>query len=327
VKIHFLSHSQTPLSSPETSLLESVKAEILRRPDFVEVFRVEEADAIVLQEATSFKEWRYIAQLQSDSIVGKFPHKIYTINTDDSATGLLRGIYTSLPAHRFDPRLHRTVPYAASPVDTFYSRGQQADRAPKLLGSWRGNPKSNRLRRRLLKTLAEHPRFQIENTESWFDHPAAEKERYVDLLLSAKFSLCPAGWAGVTFRIYESMALGVCPVILADSFVPPQGPDWPSFSLRVPENKIGQLESILTQNENRHAEMGRRAREAWEQYFSPATVFGFYADALIACLREPRSREAELKRWHSFRMHWNNRWTFPQRLQIKLKKLASKSAS
>ena len=164
----------------------------------------------------------------------------------------------------------------------------------------------------------------METTDAWFNHEADEKEHYVDVLLSGKFSLCPAGWAPVTFRIYESMALGICPVILADDYVPPLGPDWPSFSIQIPEKYFSRIESILAQQEGHAAEMGRRAREAWDRYFSPNAIFGFYAKALLECVHSggERSREGEFRRWRSWKMYWSNRWTLPQRLGIKLARTA-----
>ena len=96
----------------------------------------------------------------------------------------------------------------------------------KYLGTWRGNTKSNRkLRNQFLQGLPRNfPVFLVETTASWLNHDISEKHHYVDVLLSGRFSLCPAGWAAVSFRIYESMALGICPVIIADELVPPNGP-------------------------------------------------------------------------------------------------------
>jgi hypothetical protein len=324
MKLHFLSASDTELSSRDLSLLEGVKKNLLQTPDFTEVSDPESADAILLQEETSFKEWRYVQRLVADPLVGRYPHKIMTINTDDSAAGLLRGIYTSLARHRFDPLLHRSVPFASFPNEAIYLRREQSNPAPNYLASWRGNPQSNPLRSKLIQTFAGNPRFRIEATDSWLNHDPAEKEHYVDLLLSAKFALCPAGWAPVTFRIYESMALGICPVLLADDYVPPLGPDWPSFSLQIPEKKVSQIESLLRERESEAPERGRLARLAWEKFFSPEHVSRFYANALAECIHAPgkRSRETELQRWRSLKMYWSNRWTLPQRLQSKLKRLS-----
>jgi hypothetical protein len=328
MKIQFLFVSSSDLASEDAALLEKVKAEMLAR-DCVEVFDSGQADAIVLNEAFSFKEWRYIRKLSGDPIVGRYPHKIYTINTDDSAAGLLRGIYTSLAVHRFDARFHRAVPYAACLNERVLQRIDEVQPERKYLAAWRGNTISHPIRKKLVRQLAGNPRFHVAATESWFNHDAGEKDAYVDLLLASKFSLCPAGWAPVTFRIYESMALGIAPVILADGFVPPNGPDWSSFALTWKESRLAELETLLAQNEKDYVKRGHLAKIAWERYFSPQNVHGYYADSLLECIRANpgSSRAAELKRWNSDGMAWANRWTIPQRLANKFAKWRGKMAN
>lgn len=323
MKIHFLSASGSALAAEDASLLEKVKAEMLARAGCVEVADPVQADAIVLNEATSFKEWRYIQKLSDDPVVGHFPHKTYTINTDDSSAGLLRGVYTSLAVHRFDARYHRAVPYASCLNDRVLARIGEARPAPQFLAAWRGNTISNPIRKKLVRQLAGNPRFHAAATESWFNHEASEKDAYVDLLLASKFSLCPAGWAPVTIRIYESMALGIAPVILAQGYVPPQGPDWPAFAFLWKESQLPEIETLLTQHEDRYLEMGRLAQAAWERFFSPQAVYGYHADALLECIRANpgSSPAAERSRWNSLQMRWANRWTIPQRLANKLARL------
>jgi hypothetical protein len=323
MKFLFLSAKDTDLATPDPALLESVRRELLTRPDLTEVSDPGEADVIVLHEAWSYKDSRYSKRLRRDPIVGRYPQKLLTINGDDAANGLLRGAYASIGANRFDPLLHRAVPYHYFPNTAILANGPQANPEPPFLASWRGNLKSSIVRRRLHKKFSGHPRFKIETSESWLNHSTDEMKHYVDLLLSAKFSLCPTGWAAATFRIYESMALGVCPVILADHFVAPLGPDWSSFCLRVPEHKLPELESILLEKESEAMEMGRRARAAWERHFHSSIVISYYADALLACVGQPaeRSPEAEFQRWDSWKMRWSNRWTVSQRITSKLKRM------
>ena len=163
MKFQFLSASDTPLSSVENSLLENVRRELLQLPGCVEVFNPDDADAIVFQEAFSFKEWRYIDRLRADPIAGRYPHKLMTINVDDGATGLLRGIYTSLPANRYDLLLHRSIPYDGSPNRAVYARRDQPNPAPQFLASWRGNPTSKRPAPKNDAALLREPALQHGN--------------------------------------------------------------------------------------------------------------------------------------------------------------------
>jgi hypothetical protein len=325
IKIYFPTHSECSLCESDNPLFTNVKAALLNRADCKQATNPDEADAIMILEENSFKEWRYITRLIKDPLIGRYPHKTYTINTDDCASGLLRGVYTSLPKNRYDLRIHQAVPYAFYPNEIVLKRnGNNCEKKPDYLGSWRGNTKSHKIRKRLVDSLSLSPVFLVETSDSWLNHSENEKEHYVDLILSSKFSLCPAGWAATTFRIYESMALGVSPVIIADDFVAPDGPDWDTLSIKLPERDVLHLEAVLRKSEPKYADMGRLAYIAWERYFSPDVVFDYYAKAIIQCIKNSDKESCikqEIKRWKSFKMYWSNRWTLFQRLQIKLNKL------
>ncbi len=325
MKLYFLTSSQCPLAAKDGAMLQGVRADLLGREGLSEAASPEAADAIFVHEENSFKEWRYVSTLLDDPVIGRFPNKVYTINTDDCANGLLRGVYTSLPKCRFSAQFHGIVPYASFPNQAVLARRGEPRPEPKYLGTWRGNPKSNRrLRTRFMQICGKSPAFLVESTTSWLNHDANEKDHYVDLLLAGRFSLCPAGWAAVSFRIYESMALGVAPAIIADEFVPPNGPNWNDFSIRVPEDNVENLASILDRFADKYLEMGQLGRQAWEQYFSPERVTGYYSDTLLACIRtglNTGSAAQEISRWKSFGTYWNNSWTIPQRIKIKLENL------
>lgn len=325
MKLYFLHPSESALADRDPTILQGVRSELLGRPGILEAPTLGDAEAIVLHEQYSFKEWRYIGALLADPVVGKAPHKIYTINLDDAATGLLRGVYTSLPRRRIDSSLHRVVPYASSPNEFVVAGARDSHPAPRYLATWRGNPKSNRkLRSRLLALYGRSPRILVESTDSWLDHRPDEKQHYVELMLSGHFSLCPAGWAPGTYRVYESMALGIAPVLIADEYVPPEGPDWREISVRVAEKDLPAVERQLQDRVEEAAEMGRRAQEAWRRHFSAERIMAYYSDALLSCMRARSaddSAQTEIARWRSLKMYWSNRWTVPQRIRIKLDRL------
>ena len=87
------------------------------------------------------------------------------------------------------------------------------------------------------------------------------------------FVLCPRGKAPSSYRIFEAMKAGRVPVIIADEWVPPAGPSWPEFSLRVPEAHLQNLPQILERLADRGPEMGLRASEAWDRWFSREQAF------------------------------------------------------
>lgn len=328
MKLRFLTPSDTPLASADSKLLDALRAELLQRPGVVEAQDVEDADALILHEPWAFREWRYIDRLVADPIVGRFPHKVYTLNEDDAAAGLLRGIYTCLQRSRFDPKLHAAIPFVAQPNEEVASQAGTPRPPASLLATWRGNPKSNRkVRQGLLDVCSRSPVFKAESTESWLNHGADEKRRYVELLRSGKFSLCPGGWAPASMRVFESMALGVAPVIMADQFVEPPGPDWPSLSVKVPEAELSSLQQRLEARAADYQAMGEAAHQAWQTHFRPDRIIPYYADALLELVRQNGtggSAAAEFARWRSPQMARLNGWTLPQRIANKLTRVLEK---
>lgn len=324
MKLFFLTNSLSNLCDPDTHILEQTKNRLLDKKPVEEVLSPASADAIIFQEKNSFKDFRYIKELKADDIISKYPHKVFTINRDDCATGLLKGLYTSMPASRFDVQDYRAVPYMEYPNE-FVFKKDIPEVSKTLLASWRGNLVSNPIRPKLLKCYQGHDQFCLESTESWLDHGALEKKEYVDLIRRSHFSLCPAGWAPNSFRIYESMALGVCPVIIADLFVPPKGPDWNEFALFFPEKDLNNLHSFLEKNTGRAKELGARAKDAWQKYFSKEFIGTYYANSLLEIINSASgySRRREMKKWNSFKFHWRNNWTIPQRTIRKIDRVKS----
>jgi hypothetical protein len=288
-----------------------------------EALNPDAADAIIIQEANSFKNFRYIKQLLCDPFVSRYTEKIFTINTDDCATGLLKGLYTSIPKQRFHPSIHVSVPYMEYPNELVFCKHQNLK--PQYLASWRGNLKSNPIRKKMIQLFHSNPNFNFETTNSWLNHNQDEKKRYVDIILNSKFSLCPAGWTFVSFRIFESMALARCPVIIADNFLPPKGPDWKEFALFFPENNLRDLYHFLMKHDSLYKQLGEKAYNAWQDFFSPAVLRKYYATSLLSLIRStPKtSKEAEIKRWKSLNVFWNNKWTVPQRVVNKIRMTVS----
>ena len=315
IKIFFVDESFSELADSQSVMLQRVKEVLLKQDLVKQVMSPEVADIVLLQEKVSFKDFRYIHKLFRDPIISKYTDKVFTINCDDCATGLLRGLYTSLPKSRFDFRIHRAIPYMQYPNELIFG-STCSDTEPEYLASWRGNTKSNAIRLKMISLFNSQTGFRLEATNSWLNHQDDEKQSYRDLILNSKFSLCPAGWAPVSFRIYESMALGRCPVILADEFVPPPGPDWNSFALFYPQRKITELEPFLRHHESMYDELGAKALQAWQTYFEHNRVETYFANSLIKLVASvPFTTQAlEFKRWRSFSSYWNNNWTLPQRV-------------
>ncbi len=67
--------------------------------------------------------------------------------------------------------------------------------------------------------------------------------------------------------------LGRAPVIVSDQWVPPDGPNWGAFSVRVAEAGVEGIPALLEARRSEATAMGEAAREAWLTWFSPAAGF------------------------------------------------------
>ena len=123
--------------------------------------------------------------------------------------------------------------------------------------------------RRKLATLV-HPRSFFQNTTEDFDrilHQKMERRerldydrRYAELTKASKFVLCPRGLSVSSIRLFETMRMGRAPVILSDEWVPPAGPRWEKFSIRINEKQFARIPTLLEQRESEAVAMGEIAR-------------------------------------------------------------------
>ena len=319
MKIFFVTQQFSDLADEKSSILASTKNALLRIDTIEEAETPEAADALLIQEKVSYKDFRYTKRVLSDPFLSNYLPKLFSLNFDDCATGLLRGLYSNIPTGRLVNQLHLAVPYA-----NFFNEkaitGEYENSQPAYLAAWRGNSKSNRIRPILISLLQPINEILIEVTDSWLNHSLQEKDEYVKLILNSKFSLCPAGFAASSFRIYESMALGRCPVIIADDFARPTGPNWDEFALFYPTNKLSNLHDFLLKHESQAMEMGKNAKKAWVNYFRPDMLPDYYAEALVTLIKNTPacSSKSEIKRWNSYKFYRSNKWTLPQRISNKL---------
>lgn len=321
MKLFFADSSVFSLSYPETPILCLIRKTILDGGLAEEATNPDKADAIIIQENNEYKDYQYINDLLANRFVDSYIDKIFTISDDDSATGVFRGLYASIPRKRFDKRFHRAVPYIRFANDYVFTNQQKVE--PVYLAGWYGNTKSNNIRKQLVAKWQNDPAIAVKHTHSWYNHREEEQKAYVTLILNSKFSLCPAGWAPPSPRIYESMALGRCPVIISDNFVKPQGPEWDNFALFYPENCITKIDTFLRMHESQFQQLGEKAKENWERLFAGDLLKYYYANTLIDLIKSaPKvGKVQEIKRWRSLSTYWINNWTIPQRVSTKINRI------
>lgn len=87
-----------------------------------------------------------------------------------------------------------------------------------------------------------------------------EDAPYLDKLTRAKYGLSPMGWTLDTTRIWEFMAFGVVPVVIADGIIEPFefDVDWDSFIIRIRRDEVHRLDEILRGIDDKTYEYKRR---------------------------------------------------------------------
>jgi hypothetical protein len=280
--------------------------------------RPEDADLIVFVEVEYVKFRSYLRTLEAQPLLRRFPNRCFVIDCADTVLGLVPGVYTCLRTDQEDRARFRSGGY----LRTYNPFCEEVFRAtsgadPRWLFSFRGADSSCALRRRLLATRFPGDDNFITEQRNWCDHPADIQKRYAEEIAASRFVLCPRGVAPASIRLFETLQLGRVPVILADEWVPPEGPSWPEISLRVSESRIDELAEIIRANADRAEVMGRSARRAWEEWFAPDVIFLRMLDAIegIRLQRPLDHNEARYQRaWHSLSFRWARGWTVPQRL-------------
>ena len=69
---------------------------------------------------------------------------------------------------------------------------------------------------------------------------------YNKILLESRYSLCPSGSGPNSIRLWESLAVGSIPILLADTLELPEHKLWDKAILRIEEKKYKEIPNILS---------------------------------------------------------------------------------
>jgi hypothetical protein len=212
------------------------------------------------------EDWR-LQSITAHPLARRFPDRIFVYDERDRPWCAFPGVYVSMPRRLFKPAEQRAWAYYRSPPMTAVAE-------PDLLFSLVASPTA-RCREPLFSL--RHPDAVVERVERFtFFDPASvcfgeRRDRFRLTVARSRFVLCPRGRGTSSIRLYETMAAGRVPVIIADDWVPPDGPDWDSFSIRWPEGRTHGLTETLAIRDSDWPELSRCARDAHQRFFSEQT--------------------------------------------------------
>jgi hypothetical protein len=267
-----------------------------------------DADLILYLEPQAFRDRPYAELLLREDHIQRFPEKCFAYGYADCFIGFLPGIYVCLPAEHAANRRFASWNYILGFPNPFVGKlaAEKGSYKPSLLFSFRGT-RSAPVREPIFRNAVAWSKFaRITEVDGKLFHqiPTDLQVTYAEEILDSQFVLCPRGLGCSSHRLFETMALGRVPVILSDDWVEPEGPDWPAFSVRVPEKNATDLPQILRGYADRAPEMGNRARQEWKQWFSPDVAIPRFFDRLAALAAFQNCASLDYERlWRSWQFY------------------------
>ena len=285
----------------------------------------ETADYIVLFQYWSFKLPAYVKVLCQNALIQKYAEKVYVVNYDSTVgEGFLPGCYVSLRKSTFNPASFAPCAYPKIYNENITTHNVK-NQNPEYLVSFRGTLLSHPIRQTMYNALRDcaNSKIVVNNTE-FHTHTKDEKLRYIDDILHSVFVLCPRGSSPNSYRIFETMSLGRCPVIISDEWIETPGPDWSTFSIRVSEDNVSNLENVLIKRKAEGLEMGRIAQQAWQTHFTQEATYKTYLDKIDGLhhshVRPVRNFQQLRKHWRSKPFLDNNDWTLKQKVMRRIQR-------
>lgn len=254
------------------------------------------ADLVLFVENSQYESDPEYRALRAHPLVRFFPEKCFMYNEQINPWCVLPGLYPNVLRRYYDPTRMRASCYVRD-MNPYVPNASWAEE-PRLLFSFMGNH-SGRIRR--LVFSLQHGASLVQDTSSFnafhgsgTEVYVAQQRRYAAVMVDSKFVLCPRGAGTSSFRLYEAMRCGRCPVVISDQWVEPGGTDL-GFLVRVREADIDRVPRILESIEDQWLDRGRLARAAWETWFAPEARAAHMLDTCWA-IRQQRCWPEGLRR-------------------------------
>lgn len=281
---------------PEWLVRNSCDARVMLTDD------AELADVIIFVENHPGND-PYFFEVLRHPIRRKFPSKSVLYHDADLSVTLMRTLSPSIERWQMSAGFLRPFHYLARLCENQAAKSCSIsdieDDARQYLCSFVGTTRTHSIRKRLLEVRVPGSFYHDTGQERAWELDSVRKNEYeqmfVGTTLVSHFVLCPRGCGPCTYRLFEAMQLGRAPVVISDQWVPPEGPDWDSFCLRISEREVDCIESVLCMNLDRSREMGVAARHAWETYFSPRVTLSRLVEQAMTLTQLPCRRRQRIR--------------------------------
>jgi len=240
------------------------------------------ADLILFMECSGYEAncGPYLEGVRRDPVYRRYRSKSLVYSAFDFPIPFVPGIYPSIDRRWYWRSLARPGCYLVGSNVFIGAYAVQPPVEPRVLASFVGCISNQPVRRRLSEIRSDSILI-VDNTDAFLaacragrqDELDRLKKGFVETVSRSKFVLCPRGYGASSIRLFEAMEMGRAPVILSDEWVPPEGPDWDAFSIRVAERDVLRVPEILRGSEAASEDLGKAARLAWEEWFSPDQLF------------------------------------------------------
>lgn len=220
-----------------------------------------------------------------DAVFRRWYVKCVVFSEQDAAAALCPGIYVGQPTGRWlAPGWAAPGPYVGK-IRPSELPGDGVHEPIEHLYSFAGDVNTHPIRERLV-ALRDERAVLLDTSATGCGADAERRLTFDRTLARSAYVLCPRGRVPASIRFFETLRAGRAPVILADDWVLPHGPDWEAFVLRVRETEIERLPALLREVEADAPRRGRLARQAWESWFSDEVLFDRLIDVAIQIQRE-----------------------------------------
>jgi hypothetical protein len=244
-----------------------------------------------------------LADARANKLIQQYPEKTMAYSEIDALIPYVPGVYGSASKPKLIDlrRTQSNIYFSRYGTSLNPEMRHRPDEAKEFLFCFRGR-KDCRVRANIIDFPYNRADVQVMEATAfmhWSDgivgRRQAQKE-YADALAASHFALCPRGMGFGSNRLFEVMEMGIAPVLLADRYALPPGPDWDSFMLIVPEQDFARLPELLDAHVAESRVRGQKARKAWEEFFAPEVIFDRMIDQMCE-IRRQRIIPERVYRW------------------------------